>query len=189
MPRTPSKEAHEKVLKAAVDLIAERGVEGTSMDAIASASGVSKATVYKHWENKDALLIDAMRSLSGDFPEFDSGHPKADMTALLRYFGHVRKSPELGRIWPRIIGYAVGNPAFGRALQEFAFAPRRKQVARLLKQAAANGELRKGIDVDLAMDLLMGPIMHRRFVRGDEIPPTLADAIVDYFWQWGQAEQ
>ena len=51
MARTPSKEAHEKVLKAVLPLIGERGVEGTSMDSIAAAAGVSKATVYKHWEN------------------------------------------------------------------------------------------------------------------------------------------
>ncbi|HVW86443.1 MAG TPA: helix-turn-helix domain-containing protein, partial [Bryobacteraceae bacterium] len=66
MARTPSKEAHDKVLAAAIRLIAERGIEGTSMDAIASASGVSKATVYKHWANKEALLIEVVKSFSGD---------------------------------------------------------------------------------------------------------------------------
>ena len=65
MARTPSASAHEKVLEAAIQLIGERGIEGTSMDAIAQVSGVSKATVYKHWKDKETLCIDVIGSLSG----------------------------------------------------------------------------------------------------------------------------
>ena len=63
MARTPSAAAHEKVLDAAIQLIIERGIEGTSMDAIAQLSGVSKATVYKHWKDKDALCLDVLGRL------------------------------------------------------------------------------------------------------------------------------
>jgi AcrR family transcriptional regulator len=181
--RTPSKEAHEKVLNAALRLISERGVERTSMDAIASEAGVSKATVYKHWQNKDALLIEVIGNLSEKFPDFDSGDVKADLRSLLRHLAKARKREELGRIWPRVIGYAVANPEFAKALQEFSFEPRRKQISRLLKRGAKSGELRSGIDSDEAMDLLIGPIMHRRFVDMDAVPLELADRVVDYFWK------
>ncbi len=60
MARTPSAAAHEKVIEAAIQLIGERGIEGTSMDAIAQVSGVSKATVYKHWKDKETLCIDVI---------------------------------------------------------------------------------------------------------------------------------
>lgn len=152
------------------------------MDAIAAASGVSKATVYKHWENKDALLIDVIRQQSAGYPEFNSGDPKADLVNLLRHLARKVKSEELARIWPRIISYAVGNPNFGRALQEYVFAPRREMVLRLLYEASERGGLRSDIDPELAMDLLIGPIMHRRFVDEKNVPADLPERIVEYFW-------
>jgi AcrR family transcriptional regulator len=181
--RTPSKEAHRKVIDAALELMAERGVEGASMDAIAALSGVSKATVYKHWPSKDALFIDAIREQTGTLPEFDSGNARADLTELLGYLARVRKSEQIGRIWPRIVGYAVSNPDFGKALQSAAFQPRRAQIARILQQAGERGELPAGIDADFAMDLLVGPIMHRRFMDDKNMPPDLPGRIVEYFWK------
>ena len=55
MTRGLSERAHQKVLEAATELFAQRGIDGTSLDAIAAASGVSKATIYKHWMDKEAL--------------------------------------------------------------------------------------------------------------------------------------
>ena len=59
-----------------MELFAERGIDATSMDAIAEASGVSKATIYKHWPDKDALCLEVMGYLHGldeEPPVFDSG--------------------------------------------------------------------------------------------------------------------
>ena len=57
MARSRSPQAHDKVLRAALDLFSERGIEATSMDAIAQHSGVSKATIYNHWPDKGDLLM------------------------------------------------------------------------------------------------------------------------------------
>jgi AcrR family transcriptional regulator len=179
--RTPSKEAHEKVLNATLRLIGERGIEVTSMDAIAYESGVSKATMYKHWANRDALLIDVLRSHSDKLPEFDTGNPREDMVQFVRYLAEARKRQELGPVWPKIIGYAMSNPQFAKAMREFAFEPRRAQVRRILGRAIGSGELRHDTDTDLATDLLIGPIMHRRFIS-DALPPDLPKRVVDYFW-------
>jgi AcrR family transcriptional regulator len=186
--RTPSKEAHDKVLSAALRLIAERGVEATSMDAIAAESGVSKATVYKHWVNRDALLIDVLRSHSDQLPEFDSDSPREDMVRLIRHLSEWRKREELGPVWHRIVGYAVSNPDFARAMRAFAFEPRRVQIERIIERAMEKGELRAGIDTAFAMDLLVGPVMHRRFSE-DAIPRDMPSRIVDYFWEVFKAER
>jgi AcrR family transcriptional regulator len=184
LARTPSKEAHEKVLNAALKLIGERGIEGSSMDAIAAASGVSKATVYKHWKNKDALLIDVIRreSAAGS-PAFDSGDARADLVALLTHMARKAKSEQFARIWPRIIGYTANNPGFARAMQEYIFHPRRELILRLLREASEKNGLRADIDPELAADLLIGPIMHRRFSDGNNVPADLPERVVDYFWQ------
>ena len=65
MARPRSSEAHDKVLRAALDLFAERGIDATSMDAITQASGVSKATIYNHWSDKEALLMEVMEMIHG----------------------------------------------------------------------------------------------------------------------------
>ncbi len=171
------------MLQAAYDLIAERGLEGATMDAIAAASGVSKATVYKHWSNKDALLLDVIRRLSEKYPEFNSGDARADLTALLRHLAYKAKSQELAKIWPHVISYAMSNPAFGRALQDFAFQPRREMVQRLLEQASVSGGLRDDVDPEFAMDLLIGPIVHRRMIDEKNMPPDFPEQVVGYFWK------
>ena len=61
MSRGLSPRAHSKVLESATQLFAERGIDTTSVDAIAAASGVSKATIYKHWADKDALCLEVMQ--------------------------------------------------------------------------------------------------------------------------------
>lgn len=152
------------------------------MDAIAAESGVSKATVYKHWANRDALLIDVLRSHSDQLPEFDSDDPREDMVRFIRHLSESRKRAELGPVWPGIIGYAVSNPDFARALRAFAFQPRRAQIERIIERATAKGELQPGIDAAFAMDLLVGPVMHRGFA-GAAIPRDMPARIVDYFWE------
>ncbi len=140
------------------------------MDAIATEAGVSKATVYKHWANKEALLIEVIENLSEKFVDFDSGDAKADLRAFLRHLAEARKREELGRIWPRVISYAVAKPKFGKALRAYSFGPRRERIARILKQGVKGEELRAGIDPDFAMDLLIGPIVHRKFMDHDSMP-------------------
>lgn len=76
MPRTRSASAHKRVLQAALELVAQRGFDATSMDAVALKSRVSKATIYKHWSDKKALMLELMAELNGlrDRPSFDSGN-------------------------------------------------------------------------------------------------------------------
>src|SRR5438034_7845011 len=115
MPRIRSARAHEQVLIAAQELFSERGIDGASMDAVAEASGVSKATIYKHWPDKDALCLEAMAHLCGQDqppPVFDSGDVRADLIALLSH-EPPRPYPDLqARIMPHLMAYAARNPTF-----------------------------------------------------------------------------
>jgi len=179
--RTPSATAHKKVLDAAIQLIEERGIDGTSMDAIAQLSGVSKATVYKHWKDKETLFIDVIVSLADKPPTFDTGNVRQDLVEYLRYLFRVEKSERLMKIWHRIIGHAAGNRNFAIALQQHAFQPRRAQVAEILARGANRGEFPPEVDPNFAMDLLIGPIMHRRFagnVLSEDFPEQVVDVVL-----------
>ncbi len=87
MPRTLSESAHNKAIHATLKLVAKHGVDGTSMDAIAASSGVSKATLYKHWSDKEKLLLEVMCTVAGlnKRPTFDTGDTRADIIAVLAY--------------------------------------------------------------------------------------------------------
>ena len=178
MSRTPSVAAHEKVIDAAIQLIGERGIEGTSMDAIAQVSGVSKATVYKHWKDKETLCIDVIVSLREVPPEFHSGDTRRDLIDLVTHLSKADRPDRLMKIWPRIIGYAAANPKFADALKEHSFGPRRAQIAGILKEASDRGDLPAGIDANFALDLLVGPVIHRRF-SGGQFPPDFAELVVE----------
>ena len=186
MARTPSAAAHEKVLEAAIQLIGERGIEGTSMDAIAQVSGVSKATVYKHWKDKDALCIDVVNRLRVAPPEFRSGDARRDLAALLNHVAKASKPGRLLRILPRIIGYAASSPKFARAFRKSSIGPTETQVMRILDEAISKGELSPETDREVAISLLFGPILHRKLM-GASVPARLPEQVVDSFWRsWGK---
>jgi AcrR family transcriptional regulator len=186
MARTLSAEAHEKALEATVQLIADRGIDATRVDAIAHISGVSKATLYKHWKNRDELLLAAIGRLGKEYPVFNSGDTRADLIAFLGYLAHKKRSERAGRIWPRIIAHSCMNSEFARVLRQRFTAPARERMMELLRRGIAKGDLPSNLDLDFARDLLIGPIMHRR-IHGSKIPPDLPERVVDVFWSYGRA--
>ena len=181
MARTLSVAAHDKALEAAIELIADRGIDATRVDAIAQASGVSKATLYKHWKNRDELLLDAIGRLSEQYPVFDSGDTRTDLIAFLGYLVQRKRSERAARMWPRIIAHGCLNSEFARLLRQRFTAPARERFIELLKRGITRGDLPRDLDLDFARDMLIGPIMHRR-IHGTKIPPGLPERVVDLFW-------
>ncbi len=187
MARPRSARAHGRVLEAAIRLIAERGIDATSMDAIAEASGVSKATIYKHWPDKDALCLEAMSFLHGvdqPRPDFDSGDVRADLAAVLGY-QPPKPHPELAtRIMPHLMAYAARNPSFGELWRSCVFDPPRKQLTRLLDRAIEQGLLPRDLDRDFAIALLMGPLFYAHVLKRvhGQAPEDLPQRVVAAFW-------
>jgi AcrR family transcriptional regulator len=186
MARTRSAIAHQKVLSAALELVAERGVNATSMDAIAQKSGVSKATIYKHWADKDALLLDIMAEVHGLHarPVFDSGNTREDMIAVLSY--KPREMADLReRLMPQFIAYSASNVTFGTAWRNMVMEPPRRELKHLMKLGIGKGELSPDLDLDLALAMLLGPMIywHVFLRRTAEEPRALAEGILEGFWR------
>jgi AcrR family transcriptional regulator len=183
-----SARAHDQVLDAALELFAARGIDATSMDAIAEASGVSKATIYNHWPDKDALCLEAMAHLhGGDQPRplFDSGDVRADLVAFLSYQRPQRSADLRMRIMPHLMAYAARNPSFGEAWRERVFDPPRRQLLLLLERAIAQGKLPRSLDRDLALALLLGPMMYCHVLKRLQgaTPENLPEQLVATFWK------
>lgn len=192
MARTRSASAHQKVLAVALDLIAERGFEATSMDAIAEISGVSKATIYKHWRDKETLLLEVLAEANGlhSRPAFDTGNSRVDIIAVLSY-----RSPEhtevRERIMPHFMAYSARNASFAQAWRDMVMDPPRQELRHLLNQAISQGELIPELDIELSLTLLLGPMMYWYvFLRCNTGDPTgLAVAVVDAFWRAFRSSQ
>src|ERR1700712_4745693 len=115
MARPRSAEAHRKVLDAAAELFADRGIDATSMDAIAESSTVSKATIYKHWPDKEALCLEVLAHIHGldeERPAFDTGNFREDLIERLRYQPAVDRQEIKDRIWPHLLAYSSRHPVF-----------------------------------------------------------------------------
>lgn len=187
MGRPRSKRAHEQVLQAAIDLIAENGIDGASMDAIAQASGVSKATIYKHWKNKTDLCLEVMARAHriDERPILASTDTRENLVTALAHRSEQPGSDMQAKMMPHIMAYAARNPEFGVAWRRRVMEPPRAQIMDVLRKGVAAGELPSELDLELSAALLIGPMMYRFFflVAGLPIPPEMPRRIVDAFWK------
>jgi len=186
MSRGLSARAHSKVLESATELFAERGIDATSVDAIASASGVSKATIYKHWVDKDALCLEVMQfvhELDDGPPEVDSGDLRADLIAFLKYEPSRKKAAITKKLMPHLIAYSARNEEFGRAWKTRVMDRARTSLKMLLRRGVNRGIFPAVLDEDLGVALLLGPMLYRHIFGSSVSLDWLADGAVDSFWR------
>jgi AcrR family transcriptional regulator len=186
MPKGLSQRAHQKVLETAAELFADRGIDTTSMDAIAAKSRVSKATIYKHWSDKEALCMEVMTYLAGldaGPPKTDSGDWKADTVAFLMYEAPPRTEAIKRRLMPHLIAYSARNEEFGRAWRARAMERIRAGLKELVRRGIERGIFPAVLDEELAVALLVGPMMFRHIFRGSLDKEWLARGAVEGFWR------
>jgi AcrR family transcriptional regulator len=186
MGRPRSERAHDEVLDAALTLFAERGIDATSMDAIADASGVSKATIYKHWPDKPALCLEVMRRVhcaDAPPPPEPSGDLRADLIAALGQQRRVRNADVRMRLMPHLMAYATRNREFGKAWQASVFEPTRSHLRRILERGIDEGRLAADANIDLCIALLIGPMMYAHVLKRVDLeaPEGLTERVVDMF--------
>jgi AcrR family transcriptional regulator len=185
MSRTRSSEAHDKVIHAALALFCERGIDAASMDAIAASSGVSKATIYNHWADKEALLMEVMLYVNGanrEAREVDTGDLLSDLSTVLSWHPPGELEAARVRITPMFIAYAAVHPEFGTAWRQRIMEPGRKALRQILARGVEHGLLPSDLDFDLAIALLMGPMLYRHILgknsatKLEDIGPQVAEA-------------
>lgn len=181
--RPRSQEADRAILRAAGEVLAERGFGGMTMEEVAARAGVGKATVYRRWPSRGSLALDAfMTDFREQQPRPDTGSLRGDMLAALRSWLHAVTRTRAGRILAGLIAEAQGDPGLAAAWREQVVGPLRAQHAVMLEHAIARGEIPAGTDLDVALDLLYGPAYHR-LLQGhlpltDEFIQTVVDVIV-----------
>jgi AcrR family transcriptional regulator len=175
------------VVDAAIELFAERGIEGTSIDSIAARSGVSKATIYKHWPDKETLCLEALGRLHGigsEGPAFDSGDLRQDLIDFLEHKPPSDCGELRDKLMPHIVAYAARNREFGNAWRAYVMEPRRAKAIELMDRGIALGYFSPHLNKTLGLAFLIGPMLYKHiFHETAEFPEDLAAGVADAFWR------
>jgi AcrR family transcriptional regulator len=178
--RPRSEQAERAILAAALDLLAEHGVGGLSIEAVAARAGVAKTTVYRRWSAKEELLLDALAGLKGPILEPPAGSVRDQLVWLLSEMG--RRWPREAPLMRRLIADAGHHPGLVDEYWRRIVAPRREVVYRLLRRGIAEGAVRAGADVELLGDMLVAPLLVRVVIRPapmtDEQIATVVDTVL-----------
>lgn len=159
--RPRSEGCRQKVLAAADTLLARDGFARMSVDAIAQLAGVSKATIYRWWPNKAAIVMEALlASTEADVFVPTSPYPEEDLIARIRRTIALFRGPK-ARVLTSLIGEAQFNGEVAEAYREHLLGPRRAAMRAAIERAIAAGLLRPDLDMDLVIDMLYGPLYQR----------------------------
>jgi AcrR family transcriptional regulator len=177
--RPRSTDADKAILRAAVELCAEEGFEGTTVEAVAARAGVGKATVYRRYENRVDLTVAAASEVCACVvDDVDTGSVLEDLRLVARGIVRTLSGDLTRRILAEIAAEAVRNPELREAQRRFI--ETRCAVARkAIERGIARGELRPDTDADLLTDLIGTPLIHRGVSLGEPVDKAYADRLVE----------
>jgi AcrR family transcriptional regulator len=178
-PRDPH--VDEAILSAALALLIEDGFPRLTIEGVAARAGVGKATIYRRWESKTALVVDAIneRVACGiAFP--DSGDFRADVEAVLTQV-LLRIQGLEGKVWKAVLSELVRNEELAEMFRREFVVVRRADMMSRVKAAMDNGQLPPG-DVELLADVGSAMIHHRLLLSGEPLTDDLPKRILNQFF-------
>jgi len=177
--RPRDERADRAIVAATLELMAERGVRDLRMDDIADRAGVGKATIYRRYRSKDALITDAVATLVSEIAIPDTGSTRDDLLALMGQAVELYSGSLAPRLMPPLVEEARRNPELASTIREEFLSGRRAALSTVLKRGIRRGDLRRGLDIELALDVLGGAIFYRLLVTGGPVDQRLAEGIVE----------
>lgn len=179
-PDTVGRGAHarRRVLSAALEVLADEGMRGFTIESVARRAGASKATVYRHWPSASALLVDAMDAEFRPGRDVTTGDLRADLITALEALRRRLTGTPFPHLMAAFIDAAERHPELADLHAELT-RRRRAPVLRLLIEAAERGEIIIDTDPEVVADLFAAPFFYRRFVAHRPIPPSLPATVVN----------
>jgi AcrR family transcriptional regulator len=177
--RPRSEQARVAILRSTLKLLGENGFSDLTIEDVSARANVGKATVYRWWPNKAALIADAFASSATRKLHFpDTGSVRTDMSQQIRQLIKIFRGPR-GRIVSAILGAGQSDRELIAAFRERFLWPRRREAYATLQRGIQRGELRRNIDLDLLLDSLYGPIYMRFLIRHDKLTPDFVDHLCE----------
>ncbi len=170
LPGRPRNErSRQAILRSTLKLLRRHGFAALSIEAVAADAHVGKATVYRWWTTKGALVVEAFASsIESELHFPDSGSVRKDMSVQMNQYLEVLRSRS-GRIIAGVIAAGQSDPGLMEEFRARFLRPRRQEAYRTLQRGIDRRELPKDLDLDLVLDLLYGGIYMRFLIRHDEL--------------------
>ena len=159
--RKRSEASRRAILDAAFAMLEEVGFENLSIEGVAARAGVGKTTIYRWWPSKGVLAVEAF--LDGVAPAItfsETACATADITAQMQALAEIYRG-RTGRFVREMIGSSQSDAAMRQAFLDGFLVPRREAARRVFRRGVEAGEFRSGLDPDVAIDALYGPIYYR----------------------------
>lgn len=178
--RPRSDESRSAILKAAYQILREGGFAGFTVEGVAARAGAGKATIYRWWQTKGKLAIEAF--LVALAPQLDAmPHGKSAVADLREHVHHAAAiyRGRAGKLLRELIALGQEDSETSRVLRTDFVAPRYGMAIRLLKRAQAEGEIAGDVDLEVLSDALWGPIFHRLLVSRMPLDRVYIDKLLD----------
>ena len=166
-----------RALAAAVELLRDEGLQGLTIEAVAARSGVAKTTIYRQFENRDALHLAAVDSVRGVAALADTGDLVADVAAFCVALNRALRTGDFGPLLSTAFDGAERSESLARMMSDSG-EQRRAVLLDRLRQAQCDGVLPDDIDVDMLNSQLVGPLVYRRFVSRQPTTAAWVNALV-----------
>lgn len=177
--RPRSVEADRRILDATLELAREIGISAMSMDDVAQRASASKATIYRRWPSKEALVLDALRHAIQPFDDIDTGSLRGDLEAYLRALTDKMKRGRSTDLLPHLIEAAVHDETLRASLDEYV-QHRRTPLLTIYRRGRERGELPADADLGLLVDLTIGPLVYRRLLSHAPLDRKFISGLVDH---------
>jgi AcrR family transcriptional regulator len=174
-------DADARILRAAVELLTEVGAEATTMSAVIERSGVARATAYRRWPNRDALLVAALREVKGRGPVPLSGDLETDIARSAEQARRILAEERFRSILPLLARDLVerggrrreGSATFHRV------APNYNRLAEVYERLASEAGLRDDVEGRLVSDIVIGAQLARLLSTGRPPTKAMTDQLVE----------
>ena len=168
------------ILAASYDLLLENGFGTITVEKIAERAKVSKATIYKWWPNKAAVVMDGFLSAAmARLPVPDTGSVIDDIVIQVSNLASFLTSRE-GKVINELIAEGQFDVKLAEEYRARYFNPRRLDSRRILERGVQRGELKKDLDIELCIDLIYGPLFYRLLVTGEKIDEVFIKTLIHY---------
>jgi AcrR family transcriptional regulator len=178
-PRDP--ELDERILVATRALLAERGYQGLSIDAVARAAGTTRPTVYLRFATKADLATSAVAGMQVDDPLAETDDIRADLVAELRHFRTAINRPNGFSFVGTVLAEEHLTPGLITRFRERLVLPRRRRLADHLRRGMRTGVVRPDLDVDAVTSMLAGSVYAHHLAHG-AVPSNWPERVVETLW-------
>src|SRR5919204_5073443 len=177
--RPRSDRAHRAILDAFLQQLIADGFAALRLEHVAAQAGVGKATIYRRWPSKEALALDVLMQLAAPHISIeDAGDTRAELLAAVTNAMRAVRDTPFGSVIRALLSQIAMNPALGDPFRASVVQARRDEIGRVIARGVSRGDLRPDADVDVATELLVGPV-YFRLMFGGELTEAFAERVVE----------